>query len=242
MGKKSLLLLLSVFICSINAIAKTDYYYYQGSKIPLTLNEKKIVLSIPKDCTGTIGRIKANVVALDSIKDQYFDIIIISRSDYDIITQLDYWKESQKTVILTSCYYTEKNEEVFATPYLNVKLKNDQDFPLLSSFVEQNNLRIVGNSSLMPLWYIISITPNSEKNTLECANELFESGTVESSAPDLASFMNEMSVRLIMSKPLIEFEAYYDLRGHRINSPSGLTIVVTRYSDGTVRTEKRLFK
>jgi hypothetical protein len=27
-----------------------------------------------------------------------------------------------------------------------------------------------------------------------------------------------------------------------MDSPAGLTIVVTRYSDGTVRTEKKLFK
>lgn len=34
---------------------------------------------------------------------------------------------------------------------------------------------------------------------------------------------------------------YYDLLGRSIESPSGLTIVVTRYSDGTIRTEKKLF-
>ena len=33
----------------------------------------------------------------------------------------------------------------------------------------------------------------------------------------------------------------FDLLGRRIDSPSGLTIVVTRYSDGTTRTEKKLF-
>ena len=36
-------------------------------------------------------------------------------------------------------------------------------------------------------------------------------------------------------------EFYYDLLGRRMNSPSGLTIVVTRFSDGSVRTEKKLF-
>ena len=35
---------------------------------------------------------------------------------------------------------------------------------------------------------------------------------------------------------------YYNLSGQRINTPSGLTIVVTRYSDGSVSTEKRLFR
>jgi hypothetical protein len=36
-------------------------------------------------------------------------------------------------------------------------------------------------------------------------------------------------------------ESFYDLLGRRMDSPAGLTIVVTRYSDGTVRTEKKLF-
>ena len=35
---------------------------------------------------------------------------------------------------------------------------------------------------------------------------------------------------------------YYNISGKRIDTPAGLTIVVTRYSDGTVRTEKRLFR
>ena len=34
---------------------------------------------------------------------------------------------------------------------------------------------------------------------------------------------------------------YFNLSGQRINAPSGLTIVVTRYSDGSVHTEKRLY-
>ena len=35
---------------------------------------------------------------------------------------------------------------------------------------------------------------------------------------------------------------YYNLLGEETDSPSGLTIVVTRYSDGSVRTEKKLFR
>ena len=36
-------------------------------------------------------------------------------------------------------------------------------------------------------------------------------------------------------------KVYYNLSGLKTDTPSGLTIVVTRYSDGTVRTEKRMF-
>jgi len=59
-----------------------------------------------------------------------------------------------------------------------------------------------------------------------------------------------MRVKLSDTTPIGEIETeqveildtqYYNLSGQRINTPSGLTIVVTRYSDGSVHTEKRLF-
>ena len=41
---------------------------------------------------------------------------------------------------------------------------------------------------------------------------------------------------------MLEAVNYYNMLGYRVESPSGLTIVVTRYSDGSVRTEKKLFR
>ena len=58
---------------------------------------------------------------------------------------------------------------------------------MLTSYAEQYKLVIVSNSPLMPLWYILAVTPESEKSPLECANELYESGNFVSSVPDLAS-------------------------------------------------------
>lgn len=50
MSRKNLLLLVCIF-CSIYAVAQTNYYYdsYHGKKIPLTLNENKVLVSISKD-------------------------------------------------------------------------------------------------------------------------------------------------------------------------------------------------
>lgn len=54
--------------------------------------------------------------------------------------------------------------------------------------------------------------------------------------------MHETSIRKIDSeqKEILETQ-YYNLSGQRIGTPSGLTIVVTRYSDGAIRTEKKLY-
>ena len=162
------------------------YYYYKGTKIPLTLNESKVCVNIPKECKGTSERVQANAKVLTTINDDTFDIFVISRSDFEKLTSLDSWKEDSKSVILTSGYFTENNEEVFATPYLNIKLKKEEDKDLLTSYAEKYRLRIVSHSALMPLWYILSVTLESEKSPLECANELFESGDFAASVPDLA--------------------------------------------------------
>ena len=181
------LMVLFIISCSTHAIAQTDYYYCLGKKFPLTLNDNKVCVSIPKDCDKTTERIRRNVQVLKTIGDKTFDIIIINKSDFEKLTSLDFWKEDAKSVILTSCYSTENNEEVCATPYLNVELKKEEDIDLLASYAEKYRLRVVGNSSLLPLWYILSITQNSEKNSLECANELYESGKFAESTADFCS-------------------------------------------------------
>ena len=50
------------------------------------------------------------------------------------------------------------------------------------------------------------------------------------------------NAEIIVSNPTRTAIDYYNLTGQKTDSPSGLTIVVTRYSDGTVRSEKGLFR
>lgn len=180
-------MLLFVISCPIHAMTQTDFYYYNGKKMPLTLNENKVVISIPKDSVKTSERIRANVKALNKIKDEDFDIYVVHRSELERLASLDFWKKDSKNVLITPSYYTAYRTEVFASPYLNIRLKEEQDIGLLTSFAEQYGLKIIKQDPLMPLWYIIAITQDCGKNSLECANELWESGEFAASVPDLCS-------------------------------------------------------
>lgn len=162
-------------------------YYYKGKRIPLSVNDSKICISIPKDSEITRERILANVKALDNIADEYFDILIISQSEFNKLTTLDSWKEDAKSVIITSGYSTTDETEVFATPYLNIRLKREQDTGLLTSYAKKYRLKIVRQDPFMPLWYILAITLDSGINALECANKIWESGKFAESVPDLSS-------------------------------------------------------
>lgn len=187
MSKRLCLMILFVFSCSIHVLAQNDFYYYKGMKMPLSLNEEKVVVSIPKSKAEICERIRANAKVLEKINDDIFDIFVISRSDFNNLTSLDSWSEDEKSMMITSSYFTERKAEVFASPYLNIQLKNEEDVNLLISYAEMYKLQIVRNMPLMPDWYILSVTPESEKSPLQCANELSESGMFSASVPDLCS-------------------------------------------------------
>ena len=181
------MVILIIILCSTNAIAQTDYYYYKGNKIPLLLNENKVCLSISKDRQNTIKRIFANVKVLKKIEDDDFDIIVILQSEFEKLTSLDSWKEDAKSVILSHSYFTTDKTEVYVTPYLNIRLQKEQDIDLLTLYAKQYGIKIVKQDPLMPLWYILAVNQNCDMNTVECANRIWESGKFAASVPDLCS-------------------------------------------------------
>lgn len=187
-GKRYLTMILFFILCSIHTIAQTGYYYYKGKKIPLTLNENKVCVSISKDNKDVSERIRANVQILDTISDEEnFDIFIITRSGFEKLSSLDFWKEDGKSVILTSSYFNENNKEVFASPYFYVKLKKEEDIDLLTSYAGTYGFKIVKQNTFMPLWYILAVTKDCDKDVLECVNTLWGSGDFAASEPDLCA-------------------------------------------------------
>ena len=180
------MMILFVISCSIHATAQTAYYYYRGKKIPLTLNDKKVCVSMSKDNKDVSERIRANVLVLDTIRDKTFETYIISRSDFMKLNSRDFWEKDAKSVIVTASYYYQ-NKEVFTSPYFYVKLKKEEDIDLLTSYAEKYRLEIVKQDSFMPLWYVLAVTKDCDKDVLECVNMLWESGDFAASEPDLCA-------------------------------------------------------
>ena len=187
MSKKYILILLLLISCSVCAIAQTTYYYYKGEKIPLTIDNSKVCLSIPKNKRSVNTELLKDVQVLDTIRDTVFDISIIQQSDFKRLSATKSWKKEAKSILLSPSYRTNEGREVYLTPYLYVKLKREQDIDILASCAKDYNLRIVKRNSFLPLWHILSITQESSQNALNIANELWESGHFAAAAPSLPS-------------------------------------------------------
>ena len=228
MNRKLILMLLFI-TCSIHAIAQSDYYYdsYYGTKIPLILNENKVLVCIPDDCEKVCERILANIQPFYSATEYLgFSYFFITRTDLERLTSLDFWEEDSKSVIITPCYYRdydmieEGQRESFLTPFLQVTLKKEEDIDLLTSYAEKYKLKILGANPYYPLVYNLHVTLESKKNTLECANEMYESGDFSSSQPDFiipaSGAFEPNTIRSITSAMTEEPSMIYDLSGRRI--------------------------
>ena len=214
-----------------HAVAQTYYYYDSyGTKIPLSLNENKVLVSVPIDCNLVIERIRANVQAFYSGADSHFYCSFMTRADLEKLTSLDFWEEDAKSVIITPCFYRDDDRgefwrEVFSTPYLMIFLKKEGDIDLLTPYLEKYKLKIARD------WYSdprmrfscsLYVTPESEKSPIECANELHESGDFAASFPDfgwaVSGASDPTAVRSISTATTGPSPDIYDLQGRRLST------------------------
>jgi len=105
------------------------------------------------------------------------------------------------------------------------------------------NISSINDNMIYTSW-----TAPKTADIFKICNSLSESGYVKYAEPNWISgfkiiFWSSGSGTNGIEKTEVSktSEFYYDLLGRRMDSPAGFTIVVTRYSDGTVRTEKRLY-
>ena len=123
------------------------------------------------------------------------------------------------------------------------------------SIKEDNQALLDSISNSLDLTYSTgkysSATFNIPKHAdiFEAAQKIFETGGFGSAEiyvqipPKIAHWGGDTYVsQANEDEAIIEKVSYYNMLGRCVETPSGLTIVVTRYSDGSVRTEKKLFR
>ncbi|MBQ9217804.1 MAG: S8 family serine peptidase [Muribaculaceae bacterium] len=177
-------------MCPVGVIAQTNFYYYKGNKIPLAIDNDKICVNIPNNGKGINNIVLKDISALSKIKDSEFDIFIIKQSDLPRLSVSNLEIDGHKTISFSPCFKTMAGAEVYSTPYLNVRLKKEQDIDLLASYADKYGFKIIKNDSLLPLWYILAVSPETDATALEVANALWESGEFAAAVPDLASDNN----------------------------------------------------
>jgi len=174
------------------------FFYYNGEKQYLELDTRYMFVSVADEET-------ANSFALDHTKSSSFRIDISegmrSKTQYK-----RYWATLSMDDKLSEVAYLEKlsgtrstEKNIITAPYFKggdlgeiglsnlfyVKLKSLNDYDLLCKEAVKENAVVVYQNEYLPLWYMLSVTVNSNCNAMEMANRFYESGLFACAEPDL---------------------------------------------------------
>ncbi len=171
-----------MMLCSVVVVSQS-YYYYKGNKKFVDEDPTKItVLSKPNKAAKTNNVLIPNLQKYRTITDTKYDIAVFSSGKTRNASSLkSTLSNTLEDTIVLPCFMDENGNEMILTHYISIKLKKESDYSKLSAIAKKYDLEIVNQDEFMPLWYILSITTETSKNTLEVANDIFESGMFESS-------------------------------------------------------------
>ena len=187
--KKIILFIISVI--AMSAFAQTEYYYFKGQRVPLTVNPKKVnVISM---ATGPQFAPAVNPNALPAglevgavIPGNPYNMCVIENKTSNIALLHNYLNSivNPNYNLVLPCYYDHNGKELFTTNKIYIELKNSTDFIKLQSVISVYNLLIIRQNKYMPLWYTVSITKQTPYNTIQMANILYELGYFLSVEPE----------------------------------------------------------
>ncbi|MCD8101056.1 MAG: S8 family serine peptidase [Alistipes sp.] len=161
----------------------TDYYWYQGKKIPLTANKEYVNVILDEE----FSKSPASVF----VEDSNFQIIendnhhgIIKLKFTDNSTSLTNYTSNKSDLIKKGHikyvlpFYERGNgsEPIGTSDIFYLKLKNADDLVLLEAITKEHGVKIVKDVPYTPLWYILTINGSDFQNAIEASNWFYETG------------------------------------------------------------------
>lgn len=174
-----------------SADSSVTYYWSNGERIPLTINNEKAFVIVESDSIKSFSN-RQSLIAVNKIDNYSYLRVKHSRT-------------SPKRVNLTSFTITNSAKEIFdlsealyVAPYyrasdgsdigitniLSVKIVEQEDFLKLQRIADEYNIEIIGENEFDPSIYYLACTKESIGNSLEVANLIYESGAFAYSTPE----------------------------------------------------------
>jgi len=199
--KKIVLLVAFLSATFISVRAQSEhYYYYQGNKIYLNLDLKRISVNSFTEDVSFLDRVLSDNFSVSDVVPQYGVNPAIYYFEIEFsnsLTEVNYHSiinsiNTHISIKKTSPTYKINEHKLGCTNSFYVKLKRSDDIYVLDQYVNNFNLEIQQQDKYMPLWYVIS-TSKEHENSLQLSNIFYESGLFETAEPEFIGQMVEFS-------------------------------------------------
>lgn len=175
-------------------VCMTAYYWCDGEKIPLTVNEDKLFILTEPDNVARLCR-SNGVVGIDNLttSERYRALGIkslVSTTSAGNLTSFTLDGVGQGAldmdyVVYAAPYFkTESGSDIGITNVFSVRLTGERDFAKLQKLAQEYNLEMLGANEFDPSIYYLACTKESKGNALEMANLMYESGAFDYATPE----------------------------------------------------------
>jgi len=239
---KMLISIIVGFIYFTQISAQEHYYYYNGGKIYLELNTDYIFVSGTNE--SNIKKVlNNNSTSIDKKNTSKVEVDITGKrltkaNDYKKQNSVKYWsalklkgnlsklnynseieklKEANEDLIISPYFKSKSSEKIGLSNYFYVKLKHENDIDILQEQMVLHKVELVGNNKFMPLWYTLSVTPNTF-NAMQMANLFYETGLFEYAEPDLMVDVLLNSTNSSSNPAFTPNDTYYSDQWHLKNT------------------------
>lgn len=187
--KFNILIIIASLLLGVESYGQSNYYYYKGEKIPLSLDSKNLTLLTSDDFQFQPNS-SQNIEKIDYLsqnkmdktkKLKYIQLKLKNNITPEALSQL---KKNSKIKQVIPNFITSIGKGVGMSDYFYVKLKDINDYEKLVQVAEQYKSKIIEQNKFMPLWFTLKCTEETKENTLEVANSFFESELFSSATPD----------------------------------------------------------
>lgn len=187
-----------------SAIAQgTHYYWCDGEKIPLTVNEDYSFVLFDKRDLNTVANLSTragNSVQPSNLKSYSINRNISPAASSQVPAECAWTKLASADVaayndqiVYAAPYFTTQTGAIIGlTNIFSVKLKQEADLNILQQFALQNRAEIIYDN-YMPLWYTLACTKGSIGDALSLANKAYESGLFAASDVE---FMDNIKIEI----------------------------------------------
>ncbi len=189
--KKFITFMVVAFCLSLSISAQDSYYYYHGTKMPLSEDATQIVSIAPKTENVTLSP-SNGFTLVKTISDSRSLIKVYELSSSTTIKRA-IMANSSAAVNIQPCYKTECGNELIPNGYINVKLKSVTDYSILQTVAQQKGCEIIEQNPFMPLWYNLRVKDAPGCNAVDIANAIYETGKFASAFPSFTFDAIEIS-------------------------------------------------
>lgn len=170
-------------------ISSSYYYWSEGVKIPLEINNNKlyaIIETTELDClnksilnhSNNLLNINYNSLGIEDFNNTQTSLTSIILDDISINEIYDI------AVYIAPYFKTTDGSDIGITNILSVQLKTEEDLIELKKIAKEFNIEIIGKNKFDSSIYFLSCTKESKGNALEMANLIYEIGLFEYATPE----------------------------------------------------------